>query len=75
MASPVLGLFDVRAEVLKLAGPLLGRLSEHLTGATRYDRIQRLLAAHTVPRCRRCPLGRPAGRPAPRPAQPHRPKP
>lgn len=48
LASPVLSLFDVKGEVLRLAGPLLGRLSDRLAGTTRYDRTQRLLAAHTV---------------------------
>lgn len=43
-----LSLFEVKNQVLRLAGPLLGRLSDRLAGTSRYDRTQRLLAANTV---------------------------
>jgi len=43
-----LSLFDARSEAVKLSEAALGRLSDAVRGLTRYDRTQRLQAAHGV---------------------------
>ncbi|MEV6849074.1 AAA family ATPase [Actinoplanes sp. NPDC051411] len=43
-----LGLFDARSEAVRLSEAALGRLSDSVRGLRRYDRTQRLQAAHGV---------------------------
>jgi hypothetical protein len=44
----VLSLFDAKAELARLGGELVGGLGERLRRLGRFDRSQRLLAAHAV---------------------------
>jgi hypothetical protein len=43
-----LSLFDARSEAVKLSEAAIGRLSDSVRGLRRYDRTQRLHAAHSV---------------------------
>ncbi|MBE3011499.1 hypothetical protein IL992_20175 [Microbispora sp. NEAU-D428] len=47
-AVPVLSLFDVKDEAVRLAGEVTGRLRDRVTGLNRYDRTARLEAAQAV---------------------------
>ncbi|OPG01761.1 NACHT domain-containing NTPase [Microbispora sp. GKU 823] len=47
-AVPVLSLFDVKDEAVRLAGEATGRLRDRVTGLNRYDRTARLEAAQAV---------------------------
>ncbi|MEU6427429.1 hypothetical protein ABZ860_16185 [Microbispora sp. NPDC046973] len=47
-AVPVLSLFDVKDEAVRLAGEAAGRLRDRVTGLNRYDRTARLEAAQAV---------------------------
>ncbi|MDP9794786.1 hypothetical protein J2S43_003298 [Catenuloplanes nepalensis] len=44
----VLGWFDAKAELSRVTTDLVGRLAEHRSGLSRYERTRRLEAAHAV---------------------------
>ncbi|WP_051808716.1 NACHT domain-containing protein [Actinoplanes subtropicus] len=47
-SEAALGFFDAKTEILRLGGLLTARLNDSMSGLKRYDRSQRLLAAHCV---------------------------
>ncbi|MEE6262181.1 NACHT domain-containing protein [Plantactinospora sonchi] len=47
-APAVLGLFDAKAEFIRLSHELVGKLAERRAGLSRYGRTERLAAAHRV---------------------------
>ncbi|MEO3746072.1 hypothetical protein [Plantactinospora sp. B5E13] len=48
VAPAVLGLFDAKAEFVRLSHELVGRLGDRRAGLSRYGRTERLAAAHRV---------------------------